>query len=191
MERIDNFLLDRIFEPIAHKFQIFTGRSNFYLANVFFYFCAIFLVIMAICMLVFVKGEMIGKISLIIVNMFSSYLFLSCCAYAKKKDREFENSRERTMNSDRLEHIILRYALVTCSVMMSCFIIAAMLNSKGYSVIMTLSSIFFLVFFMGIALYFFACTPLPKSESKIREFIKSLKINFMKISELKLRIFQS
>lgn len=180
METIDSLFIDKIFQPLSHKFQIWTGKTNFFLAYIFFYF-GVFSSISSVLLLLFLSpNKIIEMVPLLIVSIVETYLFLSCANWAKERDEYFKTSNKSTMNSSRLQHILVRMALLFGVTLYSFLLIYSTKLAIGVKVMLTGLDFTFMI--LSTALYFFACTPMPKGESKVGEFVKSLKAGFLKTS---------
>jgi len=167
MKILDDFLIDRIFEKFSHKFQVATGKTCYYLAKI----CHILVAATISCLcIMYVQdphnlisqkiGSILLCIAVIVQEMYWSNKY-------DNKDREHLDSKEKTMNSARLELRRFRLIFVGLFLIVGWFYIPAIktLYIKDYLVWIS-------ILLQVIYLYFHSCTPLPPCTSKILSKLK-------------------
>ena len=165
-------MLDKIFEPFSRWFQIVFGKNNFFLARCVFWFSIIFLIFQTLGIMYFSGGKYLEYTPILLANMFSSSLFLKLIASAKEKEKVYDESFRNTMNPERVYFSMHRSILAILCIYMISMNAFVFFTSKELQVKFMIFSICSTVILLTVAIFFMACTPLPKCDSKIKEFLK-------------------
>lgn len=159
--KIDDWLFDRVFEKkIAHWFQRWTGKTNFFLAKVSI---SIGCLVMSLP-----KGSLPLNLSVLVAFycLVLLILFLGVIISFEKRYEEIE-MKESAINISRLRDRPIRFISVVSAIALVVF-----------STEQQLLQLMFWIPFLSTT-YFLACTPLPPGTSKCRQKWNSLlaKIN--------------
>jgi hypothetical protein len=157
MSKIDNFLIDQIFEPFSHFFQKITGKDCFWLAAVFF--CITFV---AVEIKNILDKDLFWAIAHA-MNFFWLYLVTRDLSpqIRSRVSRGLKNEIRNHSTLAFLRKIMIFFCLVhlLLGMMMPLyltFIWGVVIHSFTY------------------ALYFASCTPLPPQKSSIKAFLEGL-----------------
>lgn len=155
--KIDDLLIDKIFQPFAHWWQKLTGLTNFWLAR---WCLVLFVVFMALVAMNF-SGiySSINKGLIIVATFFVFNLF----TVLKKRDKNSDGCS--LMNEDRINPI-------SCFIRILFFYLCGIFFVIG-GVVKDFSS-FSLIMLYTTVLCFAACTPLPPGKSKTRKWCEKL-----------------
>lgn len=159
MERIDNFCIDRIFQPIADWLQDLTRRSTYYLAACSY--AGISLISLLLSYLHF--G---GSVLLSLIYFLCSFVAMSPIRTQIRRDNNLHEHPSKVVENDRHDSVlvILRPVLV-------CMFVAVgipYIVKKLYADTLTLADIIGEIFSILLiaAYYFAACTPKPPAPKK-------------------------
>lgn len=177
MHRIDDFLIDRIFDPFAKKFQVVTGKSCYFLAQMCFWFCSSICVITAIVSYLLGLFTLVESIPIVVVSFLNSLLFLKCIDCMKRLQKKLEDKPSNAIYPSRLEYQFFRLGCVFL-VQYNTVMLSILWNNKAGFILFSSLSVTLLGFVL--ALYFFACTPLPPGRSKIGEWADNFRAFFAK-----------
>ena len=159
MEKIDNFFIDRIFQPVADWLQDLTRRSSYYLAA---YCCAgVSLTSLLVAYLQF--GESILQT---VLSFGCSLISISMARAQMKKDDDLYERPSKSIDNDRLDPVLL-----VCRPILAVMFLAIdipFIIKKVYSNTFTLTDGIGEIFsiFLLAAFYFAACTPKPPAPKK-------------------------
>lgn len=166
VDTFDNFLIDRVFEPIAHKLQKLTGVTNFKL-TLFFYRISVALLIL---FLVFFSESLVVNSILIPLLIVAYFLGIKEIETDEKNHKLGMVSRARYYKRfSRLFSIFYLIGYVSAGLIMG-------ISGHSFSEIYDLERIIMLYVWISIALthYFYACTPLPPAQSILRKMWNSV-----------------
>ncbi len=179
---LDDFLVDRIFNPFAKRFNVLTGKSCYFLAQMSFMLSAA----------ISVAGGVYGVLSfdytprdeclLIVLSFISSYMFIKSSDWPRNEQKRFER-KGKVLCTSRIDHQMFRIGLLILIPIIA-YSIRLMPDKVGRDIF---SFICLTIAGFDLALYFFACTPLPPGESKIGEFATNFKAFFAKRELQKVR----
>jgi hypothetical protein len=164
--KIDDLLIDYIFQPFAHRLQQMTGKDNFFLALI----CCMASTLCLLCASIYRNGTP----HYFIPGFLSLVGFLNCWSISRNYYNSNKRQSTRTFNDSRIRHFNFRLVslillfitiiLVTCSGMI--FDQSDIDAIEGS--LLTCSALFYLSYS-----YLLACTPLPPGTSKIGNMIRS------------------
>ena len=164
LQRLDDFLMDFIFEPTVKKIQTWTGKNNFWLARL-------------VCYVTFLMFSLYG---LFVYNRESPYFGIGCWVYifyetmkSFKKIKRSENRYEDQVNKygaylnlTRIEYSISRPLGNVLFILIS-ITLPIYVNNFWYNILGTTG-----LFFNWLIDYLISCTPLPPSQSMIKALFK-------------------
>jgi len=167
-QEIDDFVIDRLFQPFSHKFQRFTGRDNFFLAR-----CSLFVQSMfsGMYLLYFDKQTLLNEVGdkfFFVLGWIMISQIPITCLYIHQTEKRTANSVLRgCMNDERFRFIHPRS---TSLVLLPLGIIGSMgIFLYPFSLIPTS-----VLVALNTTSYFLVCTPLPPTKGKVREWWTSL-----------------
>ncbi len=162
---LDFWLLDKIFEPFAKKFQILFGKNCFFLARIFYFLASIN------CMLFVYIAFFVSKTRQehYFMNTFWLLYSISMLLRSLKMAEREEYSPESSEESMNPERLLLRFDRLSNGVIIIIFSFGIIADNGLEQAIIFLS-----IIFEQIALYFRSCTPLPPCKGKAWETLKGL-----------------
>lgn len=171
LNMIDDWLIDRVFQPFQNWFQKLTGRDCFFLA-----YSAVFVFLCADLGHDFMEKRssflFTGTITLFIV--LAVFVVIADQAYKAKSG----NANVCCLNSARVEWLnsLFRKVMLSIQLFFSPILLIVILEP----------SLHHLCFGVGcvapiFALYFAACTPLPKRPSKIGQWLSQLRAGIRQV----------
>ncbi|EKE27682.1 MAG: hypothetical protein ACD_3C00171G0001 [uncultured bacterium (gcode 4)] len=183
MYKLDDILVDWIFNPIAKRFQLLTGKNCYYLAQICFIMCAIASIMIGVYDFMFAPYTLSEKLRLAAVLFINSNLFLLAGNWMHEERVKFEKMRKKALCNGRLEYQFFRLGLMLLILYIN-FMIPLIKDDFGKQYFEFISLV---LTGFELALYFFACTPLPSGESKIGECVTNFKASFAKRELQKIR----
>lgn len=176
MRFLDDLLFDKFFDPIHKKFQILTGKTCFYLAFIFFIMAGSVNCVFSICLYCIGTLKTHEFLVSMIVGAFMFTLFFNLGKRVKRLEAEFlsKTCDKMTMNPRRITHLFPRMAMLSYPVLWSILTTGFFTRQIDFATI----EVVLLSSFATCGIYFLCCTPIPRGESKIGEFIKSFKERF-------------
>jgi hypothetical protein len=149
--RVDNFLIDQIFQKIADLVHDRTGKSNFWLAGLCCWLSIIFWMLSGLSIYYFTPDRRWYP------NLFLAFWGLFPLLNFRKKDEKWQNHGNRVANSDRITLWFVRYSFLVFSVVGFFVTPIRFLLENEIDRVWT----YFAIFSNCISLYFAACTPRP------------------------------
>ncbi len=168
----DDYLVDTKFQPPAHLWQKLTGLTNFWLAK---WACVISIIAsMFLCVVLVIITGPLKQESLIVVFLFSVEIFFSSkrVYFLEKKEKESIKSTSCVGNNIRIDEIIVRIILLCTFCVLFVELPIIMLLTEDLLLQMIVGSLFVFVMSLFMSFYFSACTSLPPSKSKTKEWYK-------------------
>lgn len=171
-QEIDDFVIDRLFQPFSHKLQRFIGKDNFFLTR-----CCCFLegVLITLFLILFNKNTLIKPewYQLFLISWgVAGFITALFPLRIKKIEEETLNNLEKGYgNSERLRFPTLR----SIGVVFFPFVPIACQDFFPRPFIFLPISFLFCSLLSN---YFIACTPLPPAKGKVEEWWASLKFSF-------------
>jgi hypothetical protein len=161
---VDNFLIDKIFQPVANKIQLLTGRNCFFLTRFF-----LMIMFLSIGVALFFGGmKLSGTVLLMALNV----LNIAGLKHAMRRLPEYSEFANP-----------LRIILVRPRILATMFLVADV-AAHFWRVSQWVGNIGFLSFIcLWLSGYFMACTPLPPQKSWARETVEKLKAAFSGTTE--------
>jgi hypothetical protein len=182
-EKIDNFLLDDIHEPIQQKFQRLTGKNCFFLARIFLETQGILWILIVVLFFEYggVKIQPQSFFLEMMLNLAFSFIFFREIEiisikmsilriyetdFNKILKKDLYNPLRLTLFKPRIKKIF--YLFLKTTICLILFGQQFIFSKAGVCYILIL-------FFRIIEIYFTSCTPLPPGTSKVRQWIKNMK----------------
>src|SRR3989344_6270197 len=161
LQEIDSFLIDEVFQPLAHKFQRLTGKTNFWLAK----WCGIMTAISGISFAtaLYYKYETPGLFFLGVAILYAFWMLITII-YAEIKDQSIP---DHFLNTDRIRYVPDRMVILLLLLVSSIILPSLFLKVEG--LFLELS-----IIFGWWSIYFMSCTPLPPGTSKFRKWLNRL-----------------
>lgn len=186
LEKLDNFILDNIFEPFAHKFQIYFGKNNFFLTYLTLYFFFAYSLFSLVFEIIYLKHSIIESVIMFIatvaVNIFVFDAMNTVKNEEKKTDDEFglKVANWRRLHFSTHRSILLIFLLLHFS-----FVVLTVISDNKIETVYYEVQIFIKLSIIVISIYFSACNSLPKGDSKVKQWIDGFKASFLKIHPVK------
>lgn len=166
--KLDDYLIDDIFQKISEKHQLKTRKTNFQLAVTLFiiYFTIHTPLLLAThCML---QNKFLTTIAIVHTIFFYSYIFY-IARYCKKLDKHYEDKDKITeWNPLRKNviHLTFRYVIFLVNFFLTPLIFAGIIFNINFFNLMLAVDMTLILF----GLYFAACLPIPRK--RLRKMIK-------------------
>lgn len=168
LQRADNVLIDDLFQPLAHRAQRLTGKTNFWLAKwACILGCIALLFTCVQAVLFFGIASLMGKlvVFLLLTEIFLAFFHIR---ELEREDRRFSENREGVMNKERIIGSRKRAMMLILLLFFITFLLPLAFATPiwGMTVSFVVAEIAYLSYY-----YFHACTPLPPGESKARKWL--------------------
>ncbi len=176
--KLDDLLLDHVFETFSKKFQILTGKNCFFLARIFHILTASLVSILGF---VHIKSNILPtseKLSTVLLCLLVAAQEVFWAHMRQKDEIMGEKEIKETANIARLSLKGLRKIMIAIQIFMGIFYINLLpfLKNKDYLVWST-------VVCQTIYVYFTSCSPLPPCTSKVKEWLQN-KLAVLKTKEV-------
>jgi hypothetical protein len=179
LHRIDDFLMDKVYQKISNKFQVLTGRTCFSLERYRLTGLAIIYTLLTFTSFGEVKKYTAdGFIIFMVVILISLLLFKIYESH--KEEKLFDDITKDTLN---IKRITLFYSRVVSLINWSLYLIFPILNIIEREIYDFTISLLLPIFWVS-SVYFECCTPLPPCKSKAKEWIKGF-FSVLKLSAVK------
>jgi hypothetical protein len=165
-ETLDGYLIDRLFQPTANRFQKITGKNCFFIAKAMF----ITNLITHLVEHLFIERQSLAWMALM--------FFGAACWYLIAWITEQKSLHTKTaMNQERISPISVFMRLFFTLLLVAGFATSLIQIAIGkLSITTVLSDIRMICLWAG--LFFTACTPLPYQKSRIQQLVESFKTMF-------------
>lgn len=173
LDRMDDYLIKR-YQRLTNKFQVCTGKTNFWLAKILAEISFVMHSFLQITWFVRDKGILTKTIDafVLIVGLGAFLVMRKAC-----ERREAESFSEKgVMNDAVLKHQRLRLWIIflssfTLAIAILGLVVSIKILEVRGCIIFSASAV------MNVSLissaYFYACTPLPPQKSKLKEWFRS------------------